>query len=164
MKYRIVQKKGLVKGGERKPMQVASQVNHGRITTRSIAEEVAQITSLGRGDVYNVLSTLSDVAMRYVSMGYSVELGEMGTFTPRLSAKAVPANEVYGREHIRGVMARFTPSVELKAALKAVTFELEETEEEKQKRKASKAGGTCPTPSPGHEEGPSKPKQEGGNL
>lgn len=123
LKYTITERKMLTKDGTHARKQVATQMNLGRVTIHQLAKEIADITSLGRGDVASVLTHLSEIAIRYATMGYSVKLGDLGTLTPRLSAKALPVGEKYGAENIRKVNVRYTPSLEMKEQLRAVTFE-----------------------------------------
>lgn len=123
LKYTVTDRKVITKDGSRQTRQVARQVNLGKVTLSQLAREIADITSLGRGDVESVLTHLSEIAIRYATMGYSVKLGDLGTLTPRLSAKALPVGEKYGAENIRKVNVRYTPSLEMKEQLRAVTFE-----------------------------------------
>ena len=122
-KYKVTERKVPKKGGGHELKQIARQVNLGKITLSQLAREIADITSLGRGDVESVLTHLSEIAIRYAKMGYSVKLGDLGTLTPRLSAKAVPTGERYTTDHIRKVNVRYTPSLEMKEQLRTVTYE-----------------------------------------
>lgn len=123
LKYTVTDRKVITKDGSRQVRQIARQVNLGKVTLQQLAREIADITSLGRGDVESVLTHLSEIAIRYATMGYSVSLGDLGTLTPRLSAKAVPTGEKYGTDNIRKVNVRYTPSLDMKERLRAVTFE-----------------------------------------
>lgn len=118
--YKIVQRKNKLDGG--KEIQVATQISKGKVPIRDIAKRLEQLTSLGRGDVMNVLTHLGEVVAEYMRLGYSVNLHELGTFTPRVSSKAVPAGEKFTSDHIRGVNMRFTPSTYLKSELSQVQF------------------------------------------
>lgn len=122
-KYTITERKMLTKDGTHDRRQVATQMNLGKVTLSQLAREIADITSLGRGDVESVLTHLSEIAIRYATMGYSVSLGDLGTLTPRLSAKAVPTGDKYTADNIRKVNVRYTPSLDMKERLRAVTFE-----------------------------------------
>ena len=146
-KYTVTERKSLTKNGTRQRMQVARQVNLGKITLSQLAREIADITSLGRGDVSSVLTHLSEIAIRYAKMGYSVKLGDLGTLTPRLSAKAIPTTDKYTTDLIRRVNVRYTPSLEMKEQLRGVTYERFDPSEQ---------AGTCPAPGPE----PSKPSKE----
>lgn len=123
LKYTVTDRKVITKDGSRQVRQIARQVNLGKVTLSQLAREIADITSLGRGDVESVLTHLSEIAIRYSTMGYSVSLGDLGTLTPRLSAKAVPTGDKYTADNIRKVNVRYTPSLDMKERLRAVTFE-----------------------------------------
>lgn len=123
LKYTVTDRKVITKDGSRQVRQIARQVNLGKVTLSQLAREIADITSLGRGDVESVLTHLSEIAIRYATMGYSVSLGDLGTLTPRLSAKAVPTGDKYTADNIRKVNVRYTPSLDMKERLRAVTFE-----------------------------------------
>ena len=123
LKYTVTDRKVITKDGSRQVRQIARQVNLGKVTLSQLAREIADITSLGRGDVESVLTHLSEIAIRYSTMGYSVSLGDLGTLTPRLSAKALPLTEKYTPDAIRQLRLRFTPSKEMKIRLKEVSFE-----------------------------------------
>lgn len=153
-KYTITERKMLTKDGTHDRRQVATQMNLGKVTLSQLAREIADITSLGRGDVESVLTHLSEIAIRYATMGYSVSLGDLGTLTPRLSAKAVPTGEKYGADNIRKVNVRYTPSLDMKERLRAVTFEKwDPTKDAK-----------CPDPSAHTEpKNPEPGKETGGN-
>ena len=122
-KYTVTDRKVITKDGSRQVRQIARQVNLGKVTLSQLAREIADITSLGRGDVESVLTHLSEIAIRYATMGYSVSLGDLGTLTPRLSAKALPTGKKYTADNIRKVNVRYSPSLDMKEKLRAVTFE-----------------------------------------
>ena len=142
----------MTKDGKREPRQIATQVNLGKVTLSQLAREIADITSLGRGDVESVLTHLSEIAIRYATMGYSVSLGDLGTLTPRLSAKAVPTGDKYTADNIRKVNVRYTPSLDMKERLRAVTFE--KWDPAKDAKCPDPSAHTEPkTPDPGEESG-----------
>ena len=154
LKYTVTDRKVITKDGSRQVRQIARQVNLGKVTLSQLAREIADITSLGRGDVESVLTHLSEIAIRYATMGYSVSLGDLGTLTPRLSAKAVPTGDKYTADNIRKVNVRYTPSLDMKERLRAVTFEKwDPTKDAK-----------CPDPSAHTEpKNPEPGKETGGN-
>ena len=153
-KYTITERKMLTNDGTHARKQVATQVNLGKVTIHQLAKEIADITSLGRGDVASVLTHLSELAIRYSTLGFSVDLGDLGTLTPRLSAKALPLEEKYTPDAIRQLRLRFTPSKEMKIRLKEVSFEKADP------RKDAK----CPDPSAHTEpKNPEPGKETGGS-
>lgn len=151
-KYTVTERKMLSKGGQHTVQQIASQVNLGRVDIDQLATEIAEVTSLGEGDVKSVLLHLSKQALTYLTMGYSVHIGDLGTLTPRISAKAVPTGEKYTADLIRRVNVRYTPSSTMKTRLKGVGYEKWDPRED----------GKCPDPSahtgkePGKESGGSE--------
>ncbi len=154
LKYTVTDRKVITKDGSRQVRQVARQVNLGKVTLQQLAKEIADITSLGRGDVESVLTHLSEIAIRYATMGYSVSLGDLGTLTPRLSAKAVPTGDKYTADNIRKVNVRYTPSLDMKERLRAVTFEKWDPAKD----------AKCPAPSSHTEpEDPNAGKETGGS-
>lgn len=120
LKYRVYERKNRLGGG--KVYRMATQVNRGMIPVRMIAERLERVTSLGRGDVMNVLTHLGEVVAEYVREGFSVNLFELGTFTPRLQSGSVPKGEEFKVSDIKGLKMRYTPSSYLKEELSKVKF------------------------------------------
>lgn len=151
-KYTVTDRKVITKDGSRQVRQIARQVNLGKVTLSQLAREIADITSLGRGDVESVLTHLSEIAIRYATMGYSVSLGDLGTLTPRLSAKALPTDAKYTADNIRKVNVRYNPSLDMKEKLRAVTFEKWDPAKD----------AKCPAPAPGKPSGEGKESDHSG--
>ena len=85
MFYRLVQKANPL--DQEHKQRYATSVNAGKIDTRMIAKILAQKSSLTTGDVINVLENLMEEIPRWLSQGYSVSLGELGTFRLSLSSQ-----------------------------------------------------------------------------
>ena len=151
-KYTVTDRKVITNDGSRQVRQVARQVNLGKVTIHQLAKEIADITSLGRGDVASVLTHLSELAIRYATLGFSIDLGDLGTLTPRLSAKALPLEEKYTPDAIRSLRLRFTPSKEMKIRLAEVTYEKADPKKDQ----------TCPDPSAHTEPKTPEPGKETG--
>lgn len=117
-KYTVTERKMLTKGGQHEVQQIATQINLGRVDIDQLSTEIAEVTSLGEGDVKSVLLHLAKQSVSYLTMGFSVQLGDLGTLTPRISAKAVPTGEKYTTDQIRRVNVRYTPSSAIKTRLK----------------------------------------------
>lgn len=122
-KYIVTERKVITKGGGHERKQVAQQINLGRVDIDQLATEIAEVTSLGEGDVKSVLLHLAKQSVSYLTMGFSVQLGDLGTLTPRISAKAVPTGEKYTTDQIRRVNVRYTPSSAIKTRLRGVSYE-----------------------------------------
>lgn len=149
-RYTVSERKALTKGGRREIRQVATQVNHGRVNVDDLAKEIADDTSLGRGDIKSVLLHLAELTQRYISMGYSVDLGDLGTLTPRLSAETLPVGAKYTAAQIRKINVRFTPAPAFKSRLRDTSFE-------QVKDKDKEASASCSAPEAPEEE---KSKEE----
>ena len=101
----------------------ASPVNAGKITKTDLAKEIVNISSLSRGDVSNVIESLIDIVPKYLLMGKSINLGELGTMRVSFSSQGVENEKDFSTGKIKDVKIIFTPSVELKNQLKQIRFE-----------------------------------------
>lgn len=123
MKYKILKR---VNPSDRTQEKwYAAPINEGRITKTDITKEIVTISSLSRGDVSNVIENLLDVIPKYLLMGKSVNLGELGTLRLSFSSEGVESPEMVKTNHIKGVKVIFTPGSELKNVLKDIKFEKE---------------------------------------
>lgn len=106
--YKVVERKNKLHNDT--PQHYAVQINQGTVSTREIAQQLQEITSLGRGDVLSVLEHLGDVCIRQLREGRSVKIGNVGTLTPYIRSKAVPAGEDFTVGHIKGLRIAYRPS------------------------------------------------------
>jgi predicted histone-like DNA-binding protein len=121
MKYRIIRRVNPLDRGQEK--WYASPVNDGRITKAEISKEIVGLSSLSRGDVSNVIESLLDVLPKYLLMGKSVNLGDLGTLRVSFSSEGVDGPNDFTASKIKGARVIFTPSVELKNALATLNYE-----------------------------------------
>ena len=122
MKYKLLQR--------RNPQQpdapqkwYATPVNAGKTSQRDISNDIVALSSLTRGDVSNVIDNLIDTVPKYLLMGKSVNLGDLGTFRLSFSSKGVDDPKEFNTNMISGAKIIFTPSSELRDAIKKVKFE-----------------------------------------
>jgi putative DNA-binding protein len=120
MFYRFVQKANPLDQAHKK--WYATSVNAGKIDTRMIAKTLAQKSSLTTGDVMNVLENLLEEIPRWLSHGYSVSLGELGTFRLSLSSQGVKEQKEFNTRTIKKKVV-FLPSKSFKSELKTIPFE-----------------------------------------
>lgn len=106
--YKVVERKNKLHNNT--PQHYAVQINQGTVSTREIAQQLQEITSLGRGDVMNVLEHLGDICIRQLREGRSVKIGNVGTLTPYIRSKAVPEGEDFTVGHIKGLRIAYRPS------------------------------------------------------
>jgi predicted histone-like DNA-binding protein len=76
MKYKTIQRTNPL--DRTKSKWYASPVNEGKISKSEPAKETVDISSLSRGDVSNVIESLTDVVPRYLLTGKSISPGDVG--------------------------------------------------------------------------------------
>jgi predicted histone-like DNA-binding protein len=124
MKYKLVERKNPQKPDERGKLY-ATPVNDGKVSQKEIAAEIVGLSSLSRGDINNVIDSLLDTVPKYLLMGKSVQLGELGTFRLSFSSEGVDTAVEFNVSKISGVKVVFTPSPDLKKAVEKIAFERE---------------------------------------
>ena len=121
MKYKMIERKNPQNRTEAK--WYAAPVNAGKITKSDLTKEIVNISSLSRGDVSSVIENLIDILPKYLLMGKSVNLGELGTLRVSFSSEGVANENEFNASKIKGVKIVFTPGVELKKELGSMRFE-----------------------------------------
>jgi predicted histone-like DNA-binding protein len=121
MKYKIMKRANPQNRTEEK--WYAAPVNDGTISKTELAKEIVSISSLSRGDVSNVIENLLDVIPKYLLMGKSVSLGELGTLRISFSSQGAETPDTLTAAMIQGAKVIFTPGVELKKTLANLKFE-----------------------------------------
>lgn len=101
----------------------AAPVNEGRVTQREIAADIVELSSLSRGDISNVIESLITVIPRYLMLGKSVNLGDLGTLRISFGSEGVDDKEQFVPSMIKDVRVVFTPSVQLKDAIEKTRLE-----------------------------------------
>ena len=101
----------------------ATPVLEGKVTQKEIASEIVNISSLSRGDVANVIENLIDTIPKYLLMGKSVRMGDLGSFRISFTSEGVDNAAGFTADKISGVKILFSPSPTLRKALDAITFE-----------------------------------------
>ena len=104
----------------------AAPVNTGKINRKDLDKEIVNMSSLSRGDVSNAIENLLDIMPKYLLMGKSVSLGELGTLRLSFSSKGVDQVEDFNAQMIGNAKVIFTPSPEFRKSLQDIIFEKEE--------------------------------------
>jgi predicted histone-like DNA-binding protein len=123
MKYKLIQRANPQDRTQAK--WYASPVNDGKITKTDLAKEVVNISALSRGDVSSVIENLLEILPKYLLMGKSVSLGELGALRVFFGSEGVEDEKDFSVSKISGVKIVFTPGVELKKQLGDIHFEME---------------------------------------
>ena len=116
------------------------------VTTDQVADRLAQMSTVSRGDTYAVLKDLGGVLASFMSEGRTVKLEGVGTFYYTINAdKGIAKLEEVTAKQIKGVRVRFIPETSRTQNNKVATRSLvsetiywEEWKEEKEKGKEEK--------------------------
>jgi predicted histone-like DNA-binding protein len=122
MKYKLTERKN-PQNPQAAAKWYATPVNEGKVSQKEIAADIVGLSSLARGDVANVIDSLIDTVPKYLLMGKSVSLGELGTLRISFSSEGVATEDEFNVNLISGVKIIFTPSVELKKQIDGIHFE-----------------------------------------
>jgi predicted histone-like DNA-binding protein len=125
MKYKLTERKN-PQNPQAAAKLYATPVNEGKVSQKEIAADIVGLSSLARGDVANVIDSLIDTVPKYLLMGRSVSLGELGTLRISFSSEGVENAAEFNISMITGVRVLFTPSPELRRAIETIRFEKSE--------------------------------------
>lgn len=104
----------------------AAPVYDGKIIKPELAAEIVNVLSLSRGDVSNVIENIIDIIPKYLLMGKSINLGELGTLRVSFTSEGVENASDFNVSKISGTRVLFTPSTKLREQLEKITFEKSE--------------------------------------
>ncbi len=121
MKYKLIQRANPQKKEEKKYYPQAVKI--GNVELKEIAQRIGQHSSLSRGDILSVISSFVDIIPSYLTEGYSVKLGELGTLRLSLSSTQGTVNEKEFRANYIKNKVVFTPGVNVKSAIKDISYQ-----------------------------------------
>jgi predicted histone-like DNA-binding protein len=122
MKYRLVRRKN-PQDREKPGKLYATPIYDGKVMQQEISADIVNLSSLARGDVGNVITCLIDTVPKYLVMGKSVNLGELGSFRVSFSSDGVEDPKDFIVDKISGIRVVFIPSAELRKKLDDIRFE-----------------------------------------
>ena len=95
------------------------------IGLNDIAEQIEKQSTVSLADIKGVLDALQEVTLEAIKDGYSVRLGDLGSFRPTLRAAQTreTAEDVTATD-IKDVRVRYTPSVALTRRLQLRNVQL----------------------------------------
>jgi len=111
--------------GDKTVKYYAVPVRSGEISTRQLAKDLAQISSISEGDVYATLIGLSKLVERYLQDGYSVRFDDLGLFSVSATSPGYETPEECTPRRVKAKKICFRADKELKRSLKYITFERE---------------------------------------
>lgn len=120
--YKVIERKNTIPNAKTPKVAMAQAKMIGRVSTKELAEDIADRCTVHRADVVAVLDALSVSTMSFVTKGLGVQLGELGSFSLSVRGKSAPSKEEWKPELLRKARVRYTPSVEMKDRLSRVGF------------------------------------------
>lgn len=100
----------------------ANPVYLGTMNLKELSDEVAEKSSLTRGDCYNVIQNFLSSMTKALNKGYIVKLDDLGSFRTTLSSSGVETAEELSSANIKKARIRFSPGDELKGMLANLKF------------------------------------------
>nr|WP_320000778.1 HU family DNA-binding protein [uncultured Draconibacterium sp.] len=91
-------------------------------TEKEIAEALSKNTTLSRGEAVLVLDELQAVIQNSLLDGYSVQMGDWGSFQLTFNCTGTDTEAECTADKIRSVNIRFRPGKQMKEALANATF------------------------------------------
>lgn len=89
-----------------------------------LVSEMESESTVTRHDIKAVVSALEEWLVRFMLEGYSVRLGDLGTFRCSVQSEAQASAEAVTASTIRGVKVKFDPSARLRRAVGEARFEM----------------------------------------
>ena len=122
MKYKLVER-GNPQNKTAPKKTYAQPVYDGKVDLKVIASDLVLVSALSRGDISSVLENTVDIIPKYLLMGKSVQLGELGTLRLSFSSEGVNDPNTFTVGMIRGKKVLFTAGALIKGILNNMSFE-----------------------------------------
>ena len=124
MRYRFLKRKNPIdRNAPEKTF--ATPVYNGKIDIEQIASDLVLISSISIGDILSVIRNLLDALPKYLLNGYTVQLGELGTFRVSFSSEGVDNPDEFVVAKIRNRRIVFIPGPAFRKMLRDLVFEKE---------------------------------------
>ncbi|OFO55252.1 hypothetical protein HMPREF3027_03580 [Porphyromonas sp. HMSC077F02] len=120
--YNVYERDNKIPNAKSPRVAVATNRQIRQISTKELAEDIADRCTVHRADVQAVLDALSISATSYLLNGFGVKLGELGSFSMRINCKSAPTMEEFTPDLIKGAKVRYTPSRDILARIKETGF------------------------------------------
>lgn len=156
LRYRVYERENKLPNAKTPRVAVAVPKMMGQITLRELADDIADRCTVHRADVRAVLDVLSVSAVSYLTKGFGVDLGDLGSFAFRLRSKSAPTKAEFTADLVKRAMIRYTPSLEMKARMAATpVLNMEDLLKPKKSKAETTDPGAAEDPKP---EAESEPK------
>lgn len=97
-------------------------VNYGNVSSEALLQEVEAATTLSDSDAELLVKEFANVVIGYVANGHSVDLGVLGTLSPKISAKAVDSEKDCTAQTISSIGVLYRSRQELADDAKAMSI------------------------------------------
>lgn len=87
------------------------------LTLDKIAELIEKRSTVASADIKAVLDALQFEILNALEEGFSVRLGDVGSFRATLTSRSAATEEEFLPSNIKGIRVRFTPSAKLNEEL-----------------------------------------------
>lgn len=87
-KYYLKENPGSRENDEKQPLH-PRLLHHGTISTESLIKEIAEESTYTEADLEGMIAAISRKMCKHLSEGYRVELGQLGYFSAKLTARPV---------------------------------------------------------------------------
>lgn len=94
----------------------------GHVTTRELADEAAEISTLSNADMAAAIESFLTIIPQELSKGNIVELGDFGSFWIRIQSDGVDKEEDVQASQVTNVLPQFRPGKEFKQTLDGIHF------------------------------------------
>ena len=97
-------------------------VNYGNVGSEALLQEVEAATTLSDSDADLLVKEFARVVIGYVANGHNVDLGVLGTLSPKISAKAVDSEKDCTAQTISSIGVLYRSRQELADNAKAMSI------------------------------------------
>lgn len=136
MDLNIIEKTMKVGPKKDQKMYGLARVSTPNVHSKTIAEQVGKSTTFSEADTRHIIKEFIDVIIDRVADGYVVDMGELGTLRPTITAKSVDTRQECKASTITDKGIRYIARNEFSAEIKGMSLRVLNT-----------AGGTASSPS-----------------
>lgn len=122
MDLNIIKKKMTVGPKKGQTMYGLSRVSMPTIHSNAILDEVKQSSTFSQGDAKHIIKELANVMVEFVANGCAVDLGELGTLRPTITAKSVATRQECKASTITDRGIRYTSRADFAADMKGMSL------------------------------------------
>lgn len=114
IEYKVVERENPV---TRQKVYYAQVARVRPLTLDKIAELIEKRSTVSSADIKAVLDALQFEILNALEEGFSVRLGDVGSFRATLTSRSAESAEAFLPSNIKGIRVRFTPSAKLNEEL-----------------------------------------------